>query len=108
MYLVNNIGICSIFASMIDYNKWVLFLKSYRLVICLLFDLGFRLFGCLASPLYGGFPLKSQSILRLVLSQFDVTLWACMSGFLHAVHAERDQAARPTSNEAKNHCNQEL
>jgi len=31
-----------------------------------------------------------------------------MSGFLHVIHAEGDKAARPTSNEAKNHCNQEL
>ena len=41
-------------------------------------------------------------------SQFHVTFWAGMSGFLHVIHAEGDKAARPTSNEAKNHCNQEL
>ena len=50
----------------------------------------------------------SHLILRFVFSQLNATFWAGMSGFLHVIHAEGDKAARPTSNEAKNHCNQEL
>ena len=72
----------------------------------MLFDLGFRFFCHLACP-HGGSP-SSHLILRFVFSQLHVTLWARMSGFLHVIHAEGDKAARPTSNEAKNHCNQEL
>ena len=75
-------------------------------VTCLLFDLGFRLFDCLARP-HGGSP-SSHLILWFVFSQLHVTLRARMSGFLHVIHAEGDKATRPTSNEAKNHCNQEL
>jgi len=71
-------------------------------VTCLLFDLGFRLFDCLARP-HGGTP-SSHLVLRFVFSQLNVTLRARMSGFLHVIHAEGDKAARPTSNEAKNQC----
>ena len=75
-------------------------------VTCLLFDLGFRLFDCLARP-HGGSP-SSHLILRFVFSQLNATFRAGMSGFFHVIHAEGNKAARPTSNEAKNHCNQEL
>jgi len=71
-------------------------------VTCLLFDLGFRLFGRLARP-HGGTP-SSHLILRFVFSQLHVTLRAGMSGFLHVIHTEGDKAARPTSNKAKNQC----
>jgi hypothetical protein len=66
------------------------------------FDLEFRLVGCLARP-HGG-SLSSHLKLWFVFSQLNVTLRARMSGFLHVIHAEGDKAARPTSKEAKNQC----
>ena len=74
MYLVNNI--CSIFALMIDYDKWVLFLKSHKLenfksfVYCLIWDSG----SSVVLQVHMEAPLKASRYYGLY---FPNSMWHC-------------------------------
>ena len=63
------------------------------LVVCLIKGSGHLALLHVHALAHGGSP-SSHWILRCVLAQSSMTLWAKMIGFLHTVHAKWDKTAR--------------